>query len=50
MKWQSCVVDYCKNVDWETVDGYVDQLKTLYERFAQVNDSEKGETNWLYSR
>jgi hypothetical protein len=37
-----CVVDYCKNVDWETVDGYVDQVKTLYERFDQLNDSEKG--------
>ena len=38
-----CMVDYCKNVDWETVDGYVDQIKTLYERFDQLNDSEKGE-------
>lgn len=38
-----CVVDYCKNLDWETVDGYVDQVKTLYERFDQLNDSERGE-------
>lgn len=38
-----CVVDYYKNIDWETVDGYVEQVKTLYEHFDQLNDSEKGE-------
>jgi tetratricopeptide (TPR) repeat protein len=38
-----CVVDYCKNVNADTLDGYVDQIKTLYERFDQLNDSEKGE-------
>jgi hypothetical protein len=38
-----CVADYCKNVDWQTVEGYVDQVKTLCERFDQLSDSEKGE-------
>lgn len=36
-------VSYCKNVDWDTVDNHVDQLKTLYEKFDQLNDTEKGE-------
>jgi hypothetical protein len=30
-------------VDWETMDGYVDEVKTLYDRFDQLNESEKGE-------
>jgi tetratricopeptide (TPR) repeat protein len=38
-----CVVDYCKNVDWNTVDGYVEQVKTLYENYNQLSDSQKGE-------
>jgi tetratricopeptide (TPR) repeat protein len=38
-----CVVGYCKNIDWETMDNYVDQVKTLYDCFEQLNESEKGE-------
>ena len=38
-----CVVDYCKNMDAETIDGYVDQIKTLYQRYDQLSDAEKGE-------
>ena len=37
------VVDYCKNMDAETIDGYVDQIKTLYQRYDQLSDAEKGE-------
>lgn len=37
------VGDYCKNVDWTTLDGYVGQLKTLYENYAQLSDEEKGQ-------
>jgi Bacterial toxin 50 len=38
-----CIVDYCKNLDWNTVDGYVEQIKTLYERFDQLSEAEKGQ-------
>ncbi len=38
-----CVADYCQNVDWQTVEGYVDQVKTLGERFDNLSDLEKGE-------
>lgn len=37
-----CTTDYLKHVDWQTVEGYVDQVKTLYERFDNLSDSEKG--------
>ena len=37
------VVECCKTIDWNTVDDCVDQMKTLYERFDQLSDSEKGE-------
>ena len=37
------MVEYCRSVDWDTLEEYVTQLKTLYERFDQLNDSEKGE-------
>lgn len=38
-----CVADYYKNIDWATVEDYVDEVKTLYERFDSLSDSEKGE-------
>jgi len=38
----ACVADYCKNIDEQTIDGYVDQVKHLYQQFDQLNDSEKG--------
>lgn len=38
-----CIVNYCKNVDAETIDGYVDQIKVFYARYDQLNDTEKGE-------
>jgi hypothetical protein len=37
------IVDYCKTVDQETLKGYVDQIKTLYERYDQLSETEKGE-------
>ena len=36
------VVDYCKNIDAETFEEYAEQVKILYERFDQLNESEKG--------
>ncbi len=38
-----CFVDYCKTVDSNTIDGYIDHLKELYNRFDHLSDSEKGE-------
>jgi len=38
-----CFVDYCKTVDSNTIDGYIDHLKNLYVQFDHLNDSEKGE-------
>jgi hypothetical protein len=38
-----CFIDYCKTVDSNTIDGYIDQLKDLYEQFDHLSDSEKGE-------
>ena len=38
-----CVANYCKNMDEETVDSYVEEVKTLYSQFDQLNDKEKGE-------
>lgn len=37
-----CVVEYCKNVDWNTVDDYILEIRTLYERFDQLSVTEKG--------
>ncbi len=34
--------DYCKDVNWATLDGYVDEIKTLYENFDQLSDADKG--------
>ncbi len=38
-----CFVDYCKTVDSNTIDDYIDQLKELYNQFDHLNDNEKGE-------
>jgi tetratricopeptide (TPR) repeat protein len=38
-----CFVDYCKTVDSNTIDGYIDHLKDLYNQFDHLSDSEKGE-------
>ena len=38
-----CIVNYCKNIHAETIDGYVDQIKTLYENYDQLSDQQKGE-------
>ena len=38
-----CFVDYCKTVDSNTIDGYIDQFKELYHQFDHLSDSEKGE-------
>jgi hypothetical protein len=38
-----CFVDYCKTVDSNTIDGYIDHLKDLYNQFDHLNDNEKGE-------
>jgi hypothetical protein len=39
----ACLADYCKNMDWNTLEGYVEQMRILFERFEQLTDSEKGE-------
>jgi tetratricopeptide (TPR) repeat protein len=39
----TCVINYCKNIDIETINGYVDQIKTLYQHYDQLNDAQKGE-------
>lgn len=39
----TCIVNYCKNIDAETLDGYVDQVKLLYQQYDQLNDAQKGE-------
>lgn len=39
----TCIVNYCKNVDVETFDSYVDQIKFLYQQYDQLNDVQKGE-------
>jgi tetratricopeptide (TPR) repeat protein len=35
-------IDVCKNINYESIDGWVDELKVLYQQFDQLNDSEKG--------
>lgn len=36
-------IEYCKNVDWNTIEGYTEQIKTLYEQYHQLNNTQKGE-------
>lgn len=37
-----CIVEYCKTVDWDTVGEHVEQIRTLYEKYDQLSDAEKG--------
>lgn len=37
-----CFVDYCKHVDQSTLDGYVRELKKLYDNYDQLSPGEKG--------
>lgn len=38
-----CVVEYCQNVDQNTFDECIEQVKILYGRFDQLSEAEKGE-------
>lgn len=38
-----CVVDYCKTVDRDILDGYIDQIKILHANFDNLSDKDKGE-------
>ena len=38
----NCMENYCRTLDWNTVEGYVDEVKNLYDRFDQLNETEKG--------
>lgn len=38
-----CTAEYCKNVDWSTVDDCILEIKTLYEKFDQLSAKERGE-------
>lgn len=38
-----CFVNYCKTVDSNTIDGYIDQFKILYHEFDHLSENEKGE-------
>lgn len=38
-----CVVDYCKNIDWNTAEDYVEQIKALYDHYEKLSESEKGQ-------
>lgn len=33
----------CRNVDWDTVEDCIDEVKKLYTQFDSLNDKEKGE-------
>ncbi len=35
-------VKYCKKVDWEQIEGHVEQVKMLYERYKELTPAEKG--------
>ncbi|MBA3236861.1 MAG: hypothetical protein H0T62_00735 [Parachlamydiaceae bacterium] len=37
-----CFVDYCKQVDNTTLNGYVSQLKELFKKYDQLSQEEKG--------
>lgn len=38
-----CMVDYCKDLDWDKIDDHVTELKNLAERFNQLSETEKGQ-------
>ncbi len=35
--------EYCKNIDWNTVDGYAYEFKDFCDNFMILNEAEKGE-------
>lgn len=37
------IVNYCKSLDAEKLDNYVDQIKILYQNYDQLSDNQKGE-------
>lgn len=38
-----CAVDFFKEIDWEKVEGCIDEVKHLCEKYSQLSESEKGE-------
>jgi hypothetical protein len=38
-----CVVDYCRNLDWETIEGYTEHAKEVCQSFLKLSEAEKGE-------
>ena len=38
-----CLSDYCSTVDWDTLDEYSQEIKTLSENFYSLSETEKGE-------
>ncbi|MDP1880128.1 MAG: polymorphic toxin type 50 domain-containing protein [Parachlamydiaceae bacterium] len=37
------VVDYCKDLDRDKIEGCIEQIKILYDHYDQLNDTQKGE-------
>ena len=37
-----CIVEYCKNMDENTLNECITEIKTLYKHFEQLSDKEKG--------
>lgn len=37
------IVECCKDIDWNTVDDCVDQVKILYQQYNQLSEKEKGQ-------
>lgn len=38
-----CVIDYCRTVDGDKIDGYIDQMKIIHEHLDNLSEKEKGE-------
>lgn len=38
-----CATQYCREVDWDTVDNSIEEIKKLYAQFDSLSDKEKGE-------
>ena len=47
-KWDSVLLVIVKNIDAETLDGYVDQIKLLYQQYDQLNRCSERRIDWLY--
>lgn len=39
----NAVKTYCQTVDWETIDGYSEQIRDLYKRYNSLSDQERGD-------